>query len=110
MKAVVLHEYGGPDKLKYEDVPDPVAKEGQVLVRMAATSVNPIDYKMRSGAVKAFFPLELPAILGRDIAGIVRELGPGVSPFKPRHTVMAGRLGTLCEATIRRTQSLAIIV
>ena len=52
MKAVVLHEYGGPDKLKYEDVPDPVAGEGQVLVRVAASSVNPIDYKMRSGAMK----------------------------------------------------------
>jgi NADPH:quinone reductase-like Zn-dependent oxidoreductase len=67
MKAVVLHEYGDPDKLKYEDVPDPVANEGQVLVRMTATSVNPIDYKMRSGAAKDRFPLEFPAILGREI-------------------------------------------
>src|SRR5207244_10047018 len=89
MKAVVLHEYGGPDKLKYEDVPDPVAKEGQVLVRVAATSVNPIDYKMRSGAVKDFFPLELPAILGRDVSGIVREVGSGVNGFKPGDKVMA---------------------
>src|SRR5205807_6352122 len=45
MKAVVLNEYGGPDKLKYEDVPDPVPGNGEVLVRMTATSVNPIDYK-----------------------------------------------------------------
>ena len=83
MKAVVLHEYGGPDKLKYEDVPDPVASEGQVLVRIAATSVNPIDYKMRSGAAKDRFPLEFPAILGRDVAGIVRE-------FKAREMLGAG--------------------
>jgi NADPH:quinone reductase-like Zn-dependent oxidoreductase len=89
MKAVVLHEYGGPDKLKYEDVADPVAGEGQLLVRMAASSVNPIDYKLRSGAMKAYIPLELPAILGRDIAGIVRTVGPGVEGFAPGDKVIA---------------------
>ena len=89
MKAVVLHEYGGPDKLKYEDVPDPVAADGEVLVRVAASSVNPIDYKIRSGAMKQHFPLELPAILGRDIAGIVRTVGTRVSGFAPGDKVMA---------------------
>ena len=83
MKAVVLHEYGGPNKLRYEDVPDPVAGQGQVLIRVAASSVNPIDYKMRSGAAKDRFPLELPAILGRDISGIVREVGQGVNGLSP---------------------------
>ncbi len=85
MKAVVLHEYGGPDKLKYEDVPDPVASAGQVLVRVAASSVNPIDYKLRSGVMKAYWPLELPTILGRDISGIVRAVGDR------RERVQAGR-------------------
>ncbi len=89
MKAVVLHEYGGPDKLKYEDVPDPVEAPDELLVRVAATSVNPIDYKLRSGAMKSFFPLELPAILGRDIAGIVRAVGSKVSGFQPGDKVMA---------------------
>jgi NADPH:quinone reductase-like Zn-dependent oxidoreductase len=89
MKAVVLHEYGGPEKLVYEDVPDPVAGQGEVLVRMAATSVNPIDFKLRSGALKAYWPLELPTILGRDIAGIVRAVGQGVTGFKPGAKVMA---------------------
>ncbi len=89
MKAVVLHEYGGPDKLVYEDVADPVAGEGQLLVRVAATSVNPIDFKMRSGAAKDRFPLELPAILGRDITGIVRTVGERVNGFKPGDKVMA---------------------
>jgi NADPH:quinone reductase-like Zn-dependent oxidoreductase len=109
MKAVVLHEYGGPDKLKYEDVPDPVAREGQVLVRVAATSVNPIDYKMRSGAVKDFFPLELPAILGRDVSGIVRELGPGVSGFKPGDKVMAIAPKTYAELTVVAATDLAFV-
>lgn len=89
MKAVVLHEYGGPGKLRYENVPDPVAGEGQLLVRMAASSVNPIDYKLRSGALKAYMPLEFPAILGRDIAGIVRNMGPGVEDFTPGDKVIA---------------------
>jgi NADPH:quinone reductase-like Zn-dependent oxidoreductase len=109
MKAVVLHEYGGPDKLKYEDVPDPVASEGQVLVRMAATSVNPIDYKMRSGAAKDRFPLEFPAILGRDIAGIVRELGPGVTQFKPGDKVMGVGSKTYAELTVVEAKDLALV-
>jgi NADPH:quinone reductase-like Zn-dependent oxidoreductase len=109
MKAVVLHEYGGPDKLKYEDVPDPVAKEGQVLVRVAATSINPIDYKMRSGEAKNRFPLELPAILGRDISGIVRDLGPGVSEFKPGDKVMALGWKSYAELTVVAAKDLAFV-
>jgi NADPH:quinone reductase-like Zn-dependent oxidoreductase len=89
MKAVVLHEYGGPDKLKYEDVADPVAGDGEVLIRVTASSVNPVDYKLRSGALKEYMPLELPVILGRDISGIVREIGDGVSGFAAGDRVMA---------------------
>lgn len=109
MKAVVLHEYGGPDKLKYEDVPDPVPKEGQVLVRMTATSVNPIDYKMRSGAVKNYFSLELPAILGRDVSGIVRDVGPRVSGFKPGDKVMALATQTYAELIAVAAKDLAFV-
>jgi NADPH:quinone reductase-like Zn-dependent oxidoreductase len=109
MKAVVLYEYGGADKLKYEDVPDPVAKENQVLVRVSATSINPIDYKMRSGVVKNYFPLELPAILGRDIAGIVRELGPGVTGFKPGDKVIALGTKTYAEETVVAANDLALL-
>jgi NADPH:quinone reductase-like Zn-dependent oxidoreductase len=89
MKAVVLHEYGGPEKLTYEDVPDPVAGAGQVLVRVAASSVNPIDYKLRSGAAKERYPVEFPVILGRDISGVVRAVGEGVTGFEPGDKVMA---------------------
>jgi NADPH:quinone reductase-like Zn-dependent oxidoreductase len=109
MKAVVLHEYGGPDKLKYEDIPDPVATEGQVLVRVAATSVNPIDFKMRSGAAKDLFPLELPAILGWDISGIVRELGPGVTQFKPGDRVMAVASHAYAELVTVPAKDLALV-
>lgn len=89
MKAIVLHEYGGPGKLKFEDVPDPVAGDGEILVRLAATSVNPVDYKMRSGEAKERFPVQFPGILGRDIAGVVRSVGPKVTGFAPGDKVIA---------------------
>jgi NADPH:quinone reductase-like Zn-dependent oxidoreductase len=109
MKAVVLHEYGGPSKLIYEDVPDPVAGEGQVLVRVAASSVNPIDFKLRSGMMKAFWPLELPTILGRDISGTVREVGAGVSGFKPGDKVMAVGNRAYAELVVVAAKDLAFV-
>jgi NADPH:quinone reductase-like Zn-dependent oxidoreductase len=109
MKAVVLHEYGGPDNLKYEEVPDPIAARGEVLVRIAATSVNPIDYKMRSGAAKERFPLELPAIIGRDLSGIVREVGQGVTTFAPGDRVMALANKTYAEQAVVKATDLALV-
>ena len=61
MKAIVIHAYGGPDVLKVEEVPDPIPGEGEVLVKTVATSVNPIDFKIRSGAMRNFFPITFPA-------------------------------------------------
>jgi threonine dehydrogenase-like Zn-dependent dehydrogenase len=61
MKAVVMHEYGGPDVLKYEDVPDPVPGKGEVLIRIAAASINPVDLWQRAGATKASLRVEFPA-------------------------------------------------
>ena len=109
MKAAVLHEYGGPDKLKYEDLPDPVAGQGELLVRVSASSVNPIDYKMRAGAVKDRFPLEFPAILGRDLTGIVRTVGAGVSGFEPGDHVFALTIHTYAELCVVKASDLAKI-
>ncbi|WP_433967286.1 NADP-dependent oxidoreductase [Tunturiibacter gelidiferens] len=109
MRAVVLHEYGGPDKLKYEVVPDPVAGRGEVLVRVVATSVNPIDYKMRSGEAKEHFPLELPAIIGRDLSGIVREVGERVSGFAPGDKVMGFATKTYAELAVVKATDLALV-
>jgi NADPH:quinone reductase-like Zn-dependent oxidoreductase len=90
MKAVVLHEYGGPDKLKFEeDVPDPLTGGNTVLIAAAAASVNPIDWKLRSGSAQQRFPLSFPAILGRDVSGIVRHVGANVVHFKPGDRVLA---------------------
>lgn len=76
MKAIIAHEFGGPEVLKYEDVARPQAKDGEVLVRVIAAGVNPVDTYVRSGK---FGTPTLPVIPGRDIAGIVEEIGPGVT-------------------------------
>lgn len=107
MKAIVLHEYGGPDKLQYEDFPDPVPGEGEVLVRMSATSINPIDWKMRSGEAKEHFPVEFPGILGRDVAGIVKALGPGVQGFEPGDKVIALASRSYAELVVVKASDLA---
>ncbi len=90
MKAVVLHEYGGPEKLKFEDnVPEPQIGGGTVLIAAAASSVNPIDWKVRSGSRQKDFPLSFPAILGRDVSGVVQAVGANVKHFKPGDRVLA---------------------
>jgi NADPH:quinone reductase-like Zn-dependent oxidoreductase len=83
MKAIVIHGYGGPDVLKYEDYPDPVPSAGEVLVRVAASSVNPFDFKVRSGSLRDFIPISFPAVLGPDVSGTVESVGPGVTTFAP---------------------------
>jgi NADPH:quinone reductase-like Zn-dependent oxidoreductase len=88
MKAVLLHGYGGIDQLEYEEVPTPQPAAGEVLVRVISTSINPIDFKIRSGMMKERMKLEFPAILGRDVAGEVTALGEGVTGFKPGDKVM----------------------
>jgi NADPH:quinone reductase-like Zn-dependent oxidoreductase len=79
MKAILLQGYGSVDQLIYKDVSIPVAAAGEVLVKLIATSINPIDYKVRRGDMKGIMPLEFPAILGRDLAGQVVALGDGVT-------------------------------
>jgi NADPH:quinone reductase-like Zn-dependent oxidoreductase len=98
MKAVVLHEYGGPENLKFEDnVPEPQAGGNTVLVAAAAASVNPIDWKVRSGARQKDFPLTFPAILGRDVSGVVRAIGASVKHFRPGDRVVALSNATYAE-------------
>jgi NADPH:quinone reductase-like Zn-dependent oxidoreductase len=109
MKAVVLHEYGGPSNLKYEDFADPKPGPGEVLLRVHAVSLNPIDWKMRSGSAKDRFPLTLPAILGRDLAGLVLELGEGVTGFKEGDRVFAVAHATYAELCVVKASELALI-
>lgn len=109
MKAVVLHEYGPASKLKYEDFPDPKPGPGEVLIRVAATSINPVDYKMRSGEAKGLFPVQFPGILGRDVSGLVREVGEGVTGFEPATRVMALASATYAELVVVKAENLTAV-
>lgn len=79
MKAVRFHEYGGPEVLRYEDIERPRPAAGQVLVRVAATSFNPVDATIRAGFLREVFPVALPHTPGIDVAGTVAEVGEGWS-------------------------------
>lgn len=81
MKAMVLAAFGGPDAFELRDVPKPVPQAGQVLVRVHATSINPLDYQVRRGDYPDLVPL--PAITGHDVSGVVEAVGPGVTAFAP---------------------------
>lgn len=109
MKAVLLYEYGSPENLRYEETDDPVYDDNEVLVRVRATSINPIDYKLRSGAAKARMPVEFPAILGRDLAGEVVAAGRSVTGFPHGMRVMALANGTYAELAVAKADVLAPI-
>ena len=109
MKAIVLHEYGGPEQLKWEDCAEPVPAMGEVLVRVAAAGINPIDWKMRSGEARAHYPLTFPAILGRDLSGTVQAVGPGVTGFNPGDSVFAVASHTYAEFCVVKATELALV-
>jgi NADPH:quinone reductase-like Zn-dependent oxidoreductase len=109
MKAVLLYEYGPPENLHYEETDDPDYGDNEVLVRVRATSVNPVDYKIRSGSAKARMPLEFPAILGRDLAGEVVAAGRDVTGFPRGMRVMALANGTYAELAVAKADVLSPI-
>jgi NADPH:quinone reductase-like Zn-dependent oxidoreductase len=109
MKAVVVHQYGGPEVLKFEEYPDPVPGPGKVLVRVAATSVNPIDYKRRAGLMKDFYPIQFPGLIGVDIAGTAVNIGSGVEGFSVGDQVFAMAADTYAELCVVNAATLAKI-
>jgi NADPH:quinone reductase-like Zn-dependent oxidoreductase len=89
MKAVVVHEYGGPEVLKYEEGPRPEPKENEVLVRLIGAGVNPVDALIRSGKYAKFFGTTLPLVPGYDIAGVVEKTGAKISKLKVGDAIYA---------------------
>ncbi len=89
MKAIVLHEYGGPEVLKYEHALRPEPKEDQILVRVIAAGVNPVDGMIRSGMFAKHEKAAFPMILGGDIAGVVENVGNKIAKFKTGDPVFA---------------------
>ncbi len=82
MKAVRIHQYGGPEVLRYEDAPRPVVKPDEVLIRVHAAGVNPVDWKVREGHVKSMFTYPMPLIPGWDVSGVVQSTGLDTSRLK----------------------------
>jgi NADPH:quinone reductase-like Zn-dependent oxidoreductase len=107
MKATVIRNYGGPEELKFEDFPDPAPEPREVLVKICATSVNPIDLKIRSGAVKDLFPVAFPAILGLDLSGTVAAVGSAVKSFAIGDRVFAHSPKTYATLCIVNESALA---
>jgi NADPH:quinone reductase-like Zn-dependent oxidoreductase len=89
MKAIVIDSYGGSDRLRLVERPDPSPNPGELLVKVRAAAVNPVDWKIRRGGLKVILRLQFPYIPGGDIAGEVVEIGPGVTRFKPGDSILA---------------------
>lgn len=101
MKAIVIDQYGGKEELKEREVDHPTINDDQVLLELHATSINPIDWKVRAGYLKEMLHFEFPIILGWDAAGIIVEIGKNVNDYKIGDRVFTRpattRLGTYAE-------------
>ncbi len=112
MKAVRIHNYGGPEVLRYEDAPRPRPGAGEILIRIHAAGVNPLDWKVREGYLKDFLRYSLPVIPGWDVSGLVEETGPGVSRLKEGDEVYGmadvSRDGAYAEYMVARESEIAL--
>jgi len=109
MKAIVVSQYGGPEVMEYKDYPEPSPGSDEVLVRVAATSINPFDIKRRSGEAKAFAPISFPGIVGVDLAGTVISCGSKVEAFSPGDRVFGMADQTYAERCVAKAEWLARI-
>ncbi|MFE6776558.1 NADP-dependent oxidoreductase [Streptomyces sp. NPDC057702] len=102
MRAVRYHQYGGVETLVVEEVPEPRPGPGEIRVRVAAAGVNPVDWKVRSGAVRELLPVELPAIPGREAVGVIDALGEGVRGARVGDRVfgLGGVTGATAESAV----------
>ncbi|MDR7477862.1 MAG: quinone oxidoreductase, partial [Armatimonadota bacterium] len=106
MHAVRIHQHGGPEVLRYEEVPTPTPREGQALVRLVACGVNFIDIYQRKG----LYRIDLPTALGQEGAGVVEAVGPGVTEVKPGDRVAYSNvLGSYAEYVLVPAQRLVPI-
>ena len=107
MRAVRFHDYGPAEALVVEDVPRPEPKEGEVLVRVHAAGVNPVDWKARRGDMRNFRPLPLPAIPGIDLAGTIEMLGPDTDTFQLGQAVFGSASAAYAEYAVAPVANLA---
>src|SRR5437879_791406 len=109
MRAIRVHQYGGPEQLQLEEIPRPVPQDGEVLVRVHATGVLPAEWKLRQGLFERFRPVSFPYIPGSALAGVVEAVGSGVTPFQVGPAVF-GRTpnGAYAEYTTVPVDTLAL--
>jgi len=112
LKAAVIHRYGGNDQVHVSDVPVPAVGAMDLLVRVQAASVNPLDGKTRAGKLKMLLKYRLPLVLGNDLAGVVSDVGEGVTRFKKGDAVYArldkDRIGAFAEFAVVREGAAAL--
>lgn len=108
-RAIRFHEYGGPEVMKIEEIARPVPKEGEVLVRVHALGVNPVDWKIREGLARARLNIPLPAIPGGDLSGVIEEAAPSAEELRVGQPVfgMTGLLGAYAELVALKADSCA---
>ena len=110
MKALAIRRYKAP--MKMVELPRPEPGPGDLLVRVRAASVNPVDYKIRDGVVKVLIPYSFPLILGNDLAGDVEAIGPGVTKFKVGDAIYSRldkeRIGAIAEYALVRESAAAM--
>ena len=109
MRAIVLPEYGPPSALQLRTLPNPQPGAKEILVRMAGASLNPVDWKQRSGALRQYMPLDLPAVLGRDASGTVAAVGPGVTEFAVGDKVLGRVMGGYAELVVAPVDAWALV-
>ena len=111
MKAVRIHAYGDASVLRYEDAPQPTVGDGDVLVRVVGSSVNPVDWKIREGHLKTMIPYDMPFIPGWDVSGVVEAVGTQATKFKVGDSVFSrpdiARNGTYAEFVSIRESEIA---
>jgi NADPH:quinone reductase-like Zn-dependent oxidoreductase len=112
MKAIRIHNFGGPEVLQYEDAPSPKLAPGEVLIRVHAAGVNPADWKVREGHFRQLVQHKFPLILGWDLSGVIEEVGPGVSKFRKGDEVFSkpdtSRDGAYAEYVVVRESEVAL--
>jgi len=113
MQALVLTRYGGPEAMELREVPVPRPKVGEVLVRVRAAGLNPVDFKIREGKLKVIQRYPLPAVMGNELAGVVEACGEGVTRFSPGDRVFArvpkDRMGAFAEYAVLPEQVVAAL-
>ncbi len=109
INAIQVHDYGNADQLTLEQIPQPQPQEGEVLVRLHAAGVNPVDWKIRSGWMKDFRPSTFPYVPGADLAGVVETVGSGVIAWQPGQEVFGrGSQGTYTQYALAPANALAL--